>query len=60
MIDIVIQGSVFLIVSRSHQGHCTLDSTGLNKKTATIECDQLSIWHVSHALLHNVIKFYAD
>ena len=60
MIDMGIQGIGFLIVSRPHQGHCTLDSTGLNKKTATIECDQLSIWHASHALLHNVIEFYAD
>ncbi len=32
----------------------------LNKKTATIECDQLGTWRVSYALLHKVIEFDAD
>jgi hypothetical protein len=32
----------------------------LNKKTATIECDQLGTWRVSYALLHQVIEFEAD
>lgn len=32
----------------------------VNKKTATIECDQLGTWRVSYALLHKIIELDAD